>query len=85
MHAKSYSVCCRDPGVLSECKFDTEEEESVLMTNIKHRLTPHPVKIRAGKVKYDFSPIHKAFALKDFHHYSLLPLKIGLCVHVLVN
>ena len=38
----------RDPSVLSDCKFDGEEEEEVLMSNIKHRLTPHPVKIRAG-------------------------------------
>ena len=43
----------RDPGVLSECKFDTEEEKEVLMSNIKHRLTPHPVKIRAGECNGD--------------------------------
>ena len=40
---------CRDPSVLSGCTFETEEEKHVLMMNIKHRLTPHPVKIRAGK------------------------------------
>ena len=37
-----------DPSVLANCTFESEEEEEVLMTNIKHRLTPHPVKIRAG-------------------------------------
>ena len=39
----------RDPNVLSDCQFDNDEEKHVLMVNIKHRLTPHPVKIRAGK------------------------------------
>ena len=42
-------LCFSDPDVLSECKFDNEEEKEVLMNNIKHRLTPHPVKIRAGE------------------------------------
>lgn len=37
-----------DPNVLNECTFETEDEKETLVTNIKHRLTPHPVKIRAG-------------------------------------
>ena len=38
----------REPDVLADCKFETDVEKETLMTNIKHRLTPHPVKIRAG-------------------------------------
>ena len=37
----------RDPTVLSGCTFTNDEERETLMTNIQHRLTPHPVKIRA--------------------------------------
>lgn len=35
--------------MLNECTFETEDEKETLVTNIKHRLTPHPVKIRAGR------------------------------------
>ena len=41
-------VICSDDSVLADCTFMTDEEKEVLITNIKHRLTPHPVKIRAG-------------------------------------
>lgn len=36
-----------DPSILADCQFESEEEKEVLMINIKHRLTPHPVKIRS--------------------------------------
>ena len=35
--------------MLDDCKFASAEEKETLVTNIKHRLTPHPVKIRAGE------------------------------------
>ena len=41
------TVFCRSPGVLDVCEFK-EKEKDELMTYIKHRLTPHPVKISAG-------------------------------------
>ena len=41
-------MCCSDPTVLEGCTFASEEEKETLLDNIKHRLTPHPVKIRAG-------------------------------------
>ena len=36
--------------MLADCIFESEEEKQVLMANIRHRLTPHPVKIRAGTI-----------------------------------
>ncbi|CAI8037736.1 Eukaryotic translation initiation factor 2 subunit 1 [Geodia barretti] len=36
-----------DPTVLDDCSFSSEEEKETLLSNIRHRLTPHPVKIRA--------------------------------------
>ena len=41
-------ISSRDPSVLDDCTFESEEEKSTLVVNIQHRLTPHPVKIRAG-------------------------------------
>ena len=35
--------------MLDDCSFSSEEEKETLLSNIRHRLTPHPVKIRAGK------------------------------------
>ena len=43
-----YTPFLRDPNVLSECTFLNDEEKETLVSNIAHRLTPHPVKIRAG-------------------------------------
>jgi len=40
-------ISSRDPSVLDDCTFESEEEKSTLVVNIQHRLTPHPVKIRA--------------------------------------
>ena len=41
-------LCCyRDETVLNECTL-SEEEKDLLLSNIKHRLTPQPVKIRSG-------------------------------------
>lgn len=48
--ASSYDMfkkAVTDPTVLSGCTFVSDEEKETLMTNIQHRLTPHPVKIRA--------------------------------------
>ena len=33
--------------MLNACRFKGEDEEQTLLSNIRHRLTPHPVKIRA--------------------------------------
>ena len=35
--------------MLNTCRFKGEDEEETLLSNIQHRLTPHPVKIRAGQ------------------------------------
>lgn len=40
---------CRNPEILDELDID-EETKSVLLQNIKRRLTPQAVKIRAGKI-----------------------------------
>lgn len=42
---------CRNPEILDELDID-EETKSVLLQNIKRRLTPQAVKIRAGTVDY---------------------------------
>ena len=39
----------RDQSLLDECKLSNEEKE-LLLSNIQHRLTPQPVKIRGGKI-----------------------------------
>ena len=39
---------CSAPRVLDTCTFSTEEEKQTLLSNIRHCLTPHPVKLRAG-------------------------------------
>ena len=41
------SVPSSNPDILAGCSFVNEEEKEALMANIRHRLTPHPVKIRA--------------------------------------
>ena len=56
-----FSTCCllghRNPSVLDDCKFrEDNDEKNALLFNIKHRLTPNPVKIRAGF---------------NYHHYFL--------------
>lgn len=38
---------CRNPEILDECDID-EKTKEVLLENIKRRLTPQSVKIRAG-------------------------------------
>ena len=40
---------CRNPEILDECEID-EHTKEVLLENIKRRLTPQSVKIRAGIV-----------------------------------
>ena len=40
---------CRDPNVLEECNLE-EKVKEVLLNNIKRRLTPQAVKIRAGNI-----------------------------------
>jgi translation initiation factor 2 subunit 1 len=50
MPASSYDLFKKalgDASVLDGCTFSSEEEKETLLSNISHRLTPHPVKIRA--------------------------------------
>ena len=42
-----YFPCYRNPELLDECDID-EKTKDVLLENIKRRLTPQSVKIRAG-------------------------------------
>lgn len=74
----------RDPSVLDRCTFKNEEEKATLMANIQHRLTPHPVKIRADVevscYGYEGIDAVKA-ALKAGLSQSTeeMPLKVGCC------
>ena len=45
--SRALSPPCSNPDVLAECSFESDKERETLMSNICHRLTPHPVKIRA--------------------------------------
>lgn len=45
----AFFFCDRNSSVLDDCTFrEDNDEKNVLLSNIKHRLTPNPVKIRAG-------------------------------------
>ena len=48
-----YVCICRNPELLDECDID-EKTKEVLLENIKRRLTPQSVKIRAGMLYFSY-------------------------------
>ena len=47
---------CRNPEVIDECNLD-DETKKILLENIKRRLTPQSVKIRAGNFGFVFDTV----------------------------